>query len=872
MSFLTLRLAVVSSLVVAHAVGLRAQCPDGTPPPCSGVAPGRAIAKVAVSVPSASDRARHFLILPFRNVTRQPEQDWLVEGSTTMLSDALGRWQGVTVVSDERLYPALKRVGAVPGTVIDAPRVRRLAEETGGWTAVTGEVLSTGGHTRITARAVDVATNRELVRAASDVASGGDVRVAYDSVGLRLLRSAGLDSVASDLAGATTHNLDAYRAYLRGLARMRRSEIKTATTDFQEAVRLDSTFALAWVRLAEVTVSSEPGSLMNPGSKAAQYSARAVSLSAKLPPRQRQLVLANDALFRAQFAEARGILEALVAADSNDVEALAALTGIEMSDPVLVKVPGGQRPRGSVNRAARLAKRVAELDPSRHAMYSVLASIYANAGVPGVTPVFAVDRAPTSFSDFVQLVQQREHRRLYYPVFRDSIALVPVESLAFIPKDSLKAMRQRARAYGISWAQRWMSVASDEAAPFQLISELHALDGDYPAALRELAKAESLGVQTPAWSAPAKRLTYLGKSGDLAAATRLADSLTDAGFFAKPVNVNSLGDAGAWAFALHLLAPRAARARALLDQATSMRRALSSAGPPPEYIAYEILMGNTDPEEEPGISRAFRARQLDSLLKHVVEFGAADALGGFVPSMLPTVAEGVDPKRPRVAGLLKAADALAAAGRPVLAFQLASNAVVSDSTLEVEAATFPWYKAGATALNAVRVATNARFHPASASIGADQAVFEWKVDDSAPFVRNRAETPPDRGEYRWEVTLATDARYYRLRISEQGKIANSAPVSGTLADLLAPAARVVIAGAVGPNGVEKDTTALGGVGFRTEAAPGALRMIVTDRAVLDVLRRGRPAQARFQFYPCVQPLGTTGKLDCVNQVVPVTYP
>src|SRR4029077_1825354 len=209
----------------------------------------------------------------------------------------------------------------------------------------------------------------------------------------------------------------------------------------------------------------------------------------------------------------------------------------------------------------------------------------------------------------------REHRRLYATVFRDSIVLVPTESLAFIPKDSLKAMRERARASAIAWAQRWMSVAADEAAPFQLMAELNALDGNYPAALHALAKAESLGVQTPAWSAPARRLTYLGKSGDLAGAHRLADSLTDAGFFGKPVNVVSLGDAGAWAFAMHLLEERGTRARALLEQSTAVRRALNPSAPTPEYISYQVLMGNTDPEDEPAIPRAVRARQLDSLLK-----------------------------------------------------------------------------------------------------------------------------------------------------------------------------------------------------------------------------------------------------------------
>src|SRR3954466_7335488 len=133
---------VAASLTAVNAAA--AQCPDGSPPPCDTRRPGamQVIPIRPPAPPPAADRSRRFLILPFRNVTRQQEQDWLVEGSTTMLVDALQRWQGITVVSDEKRYPALKRAGITPGAVADATRVQRVAAETGGWTAVTGEVLS----------------------------------------------------------------------------------------------------------------------------------------------------------------------------------------------------------------------------------------------------------------------------------------------------------------------------------------------------------------------------------------------------------------------------------------------------------------------------------------------------------------------------------------------------------------------------------------------------------------------------------------------------------------------------------------------------------------------------------------------------------
>ena len=863
-----LRDGFVAALALALAApALRAQqCPDGTPPPCAARA--RPLARLAP--PARAERGRRFLVLPFRNVTRGEEQEWLVEGSTAILAEALGRWQGVSVVPDERLYPALRRAGITPGTVADPPRVRRVAEETGGWTAVSGDIYAIAGKVRVSARAYDVVTGQEVVRAASEVSAAADVRVAYDSVGTRLLRSAGLDSGAVDVGDATTRSLDAFRAYSRGLAHMRRAEIRGAQEAFQEAVRLDSTFALAWARLAEVTLAADPSSILNPQSRGAQFSARAVALSSRLPSRHRQLVLASDASFRAQFGEVRRLLSGLLAADSNDVEALQQMVGLEMFDPVLVTVPGGRRPRGSPNAAARLAERVIDLDPARHTTYALLASLFANAGIPGGTPVIGLDREPASIPDVMQAIQRRDFR-VYVPVLRDTLVLVPAESVAAIPRDSLQASRRRARAVARAWAQRWVAVAPGEAAARQLSSELLALDGEYQAALQEVAAAESLGVQTPAWSPQARRLLFLAKAGQLAAADRIADSLTSSGFFANPNLVMANQDAGAWTWMLHLLAGRPAQAVTLLDQTAAFFRLVAPGAAPPAFTAFRVLMGNSDPEKEPGIPRSLRAQVLDSALRNVTALAASDRLGPWVPLLLPVLAELAGQERARVPALLQAAESLAAGGRTALAFQLASNALEADSTAEPDVAGRAWYRAGADALHAVRLATQMRFHPGTATVSAERAVFEWRVDDAAPFTWNRAETPPGRGEYAWDVEAVAGGRYYRLTAGTPAVVPGTAPGSGTLADILVPSApRTVVTGAVDANGAPTDTTLLQGVALRTETAPGVLRMIVADRGVLDVLRRERPAQARFRFRPCARPVG--GAKQCVDERVTIGYP
>src|ERR1043166_6013480 len=314
---------------------------------------------------------------------------------------------------------------------------------------------------------------------------------------------------------------------------------------------------------------SDPASIMNPQSNLLRYSARAVSLASKLSPRDRDLVLANDAFFGAQFVKARGILDGLLAKDSNDVEAMSQLVHVEMADFVLTGPPGSQRPRGSKNRAVRLAKRVLEVDPSRQSIYGILASTYASAGVPGTQPAIGIDQEPASFPDLMRLSQQRQHLRVYYPLLRDTIILVPAESLSFIPRDTIDAWRRKARDAVRGWVERWVSVAPNDAAPYVSLSSVDAIDHDFRGALKALDKADAIGVHIPTLSVPVVRMTYLARLGDLRAATRLADSITGTPFFASPSNMLVNRDAASWAFTLQLIAGRFAKASTLFDQARS---------------------------------------------------------------------------------------------------------------------------------------------------------------------------------------------------------------------------------------------------------------------------------------------------------------
>ena len=838
-----------------------AQCPDGTPPPCARPAarPPR------VAVPAAAERARRFLVLPFRNITRAAEHEWMVEGSTTMLNDALSRWQEIRVVPDDRLYPALRSAGIAPGSVAAPEAVRRLSQATGGWTAVTGEFLATGGRVRVTARAVDVVTRRELARATSVVSEGADVRAAYDTIGAVMLRSAGLDAAAApDLTTTTTRSLDAYRAYLRGMAHANRSEVRRAQTAFQEAVRLDSAFALAWARLAEATFAVSPENFFDPAGAAVTQLARAHARSTQLPPKERRVIQSLDALMRGRIGEARATLQAALDEDSLDVEAMSQLSGVTAMDPILVPGPGGGRPRGSWNTALTLAKRVIELDPARHREYNTLVSLYL--GAAGWPPGIVVGRA-RELGSFAEMVRAQPDR-LFIPLFRDSIVLVPLESLPAVPRDTIQAARRRARDAARGWAQRWVAVAPGEAASWHAVAKVRELDGDFGAALAALVRAESLGVEEGFEPAPVRRMILSAKAGRLADAVRVNDSLWAARWFDSTNVVLANRTEGAnWSFALNLMTGHADRDAAMLERLTRQLAGLGLPDAVAEGRAFEVLVGNPYAWLDPPIAPEHLAAVADTVLAHPLRLARSGALSWWMPLLLNRIAGALDSSGRYAPRLVAAAFVLADSGLAELAWQVASNAVILDSAVAPRLADAPWYRTRSEDLERVRRDVQRRFAAATARVTDQELVVEWRVDGDSALSWFRAVVPPGRGEYRWQVEVAQPGHIDVAVVALAPRLPGNAPRRTPLAAILNASQRAVL---VGPDSAHLAPRP--GTTVRTELVAGGFRMIVRDSVWAARLLAARPREARFRFFPCYHDPAPPHREECVDQRVPIVYP
>jgi TolB-like protein len=270
------RAITASAALASLAVTARAQCPDGTPPPCR-VASARTAA--AMPAPPLS-----IAVLPFLSRSPDSADAYLADGMTEEIANQLthlGRLQ----VKARGLVAAQWRRTPDP---FDAARRLNVA-----W-FVHGNVRHVAGQLLV---------NVELVRAGSGEEAWA-TRFPRRDADVFAVQAEVAESVAVQVGGRLTpgeravitrrptRNNEAYRLYLYGNTRMGRrtpEDLREAVASFEQAVRLDSTYAAAWARLAvardiQASWSWEPqignDSLLAIGRRAARRAVALDSLSA----------------------------------------------------------------------------------------------------------------------------------------------------------------------------------------------------------------------------------------------------------------------------------------------------------------------------------------------------------------------------------------------------------------------------------------------------------------------------------------------------------------------------------------------------------------------------------------------------------------
>jgi TolB-like protein/tetratricopeptide (TPR) repeat protein len=235
-------LLAVASLVGASVPSLRAQCPDGTPPPCDRAA-----------TPARTPPPNSVAILYFDNLSRDSADEYLADGLTEQLIVRLGRVERL----DVRLRSEVQRYHGRPLT--DPAAVARTLNTR---YLLTGSVRKVGPRVVVTVELSQPLARRSRV--------WGDV-IDRSSIDVLDIEAGIADSVASAVAGRLrpeeraevtrrpTRDARAYDLFQQADAYMRRftsssgneADVRSAVAFYRAALERDSAFVAAWAGLAQ---------------------------------------------------------------------------------------------------------------------------------------------------------------------------------------------------------------------------------------------------------------------------------------------------------------------------------------------------------------------------------------------------------------------------------------------------------------------------------------------------------------------------------------------------------------------------------------------------------------------------------------------
>ncbi len=194
-----------------------------------------------------AEREPAVAVLPFVNMSSDPDQEFFADGMAEELINALTQVAGLRVIARTSAF-SFKGTNADIATIgkrLDVPAV------------VEGSVRKAGNRLRITAQLIDVAGGHHLWSEVFD-RPADDVFEIQDEIARKIvmtIRPKLLGAVAEPLVTRPTESQEAYALYLRAGSRVRsqdRWDLRSAIEMLRDATTIDPSFADAWARLALV--------------------------------------------------------------------------------------------------------------------------------------------------------------------------------------------------------------------------------------------------------------------------------------------------------------------------------------------------------------------------------------------------------------------------------------------------------------------------------------------------------------------------------------------------------------------------------------------------------------------------------------------
>jgi TolB-like protein len=224
-----------------------------------------------------ADRKQSLAVLPFVNMSSDPENEYFSDGITEELLNVLAQEQGLQVTARTSSF-AFK----------DRNRdIKQIGVQLGAKSILEGSVRKAGNRIRITAQLINAADGYHIWSETYD-RQLEDIFAVQDEIAQkitnRLREKLTLEPEAKNAAKPHTSNMNAYKIYLKGLFHANKwtqEDAEIALSEFHKAIEMEPDFALAYTRLSTVHIylgASAKKPMHQEYTRAREYALKAIQL------------------------------------------------------------------------------------------------------------------------------------------------------------------------------------------------------------------------------------------------------------------------------------------------------------------------------------------------------------------------------------------------------------------------------------------------------------------------------------------------------------------------------------------------------------------------------------------------------------------
>ena len=185
-------------------------------------------------------------MLPFVNMSSDPENEYFSDGITEEIINALTKVDGLQVTSRTSCF-------SFKGKNED---IRNIGTQLGVNTILEGSVRKSGNKVRITAQLINVNNGYHLWSESYDRLLADILEIQDEistKIAFNLKEKLSKSAIKESLVNVTTRNIDAYNSYLKGLFHLNKwnpENAKKAIAFFEESIQKEPSMVEAYVKLA----------------------------------------------------------------------------------------------------------------------------------------------------------------------------------------------------------------------------------------------------------------------------------------------------------------------------------------------------------------------------------------------------------------------------------------------------------------------------------------------------------------------------------------------------------------------------------------------------------------------------------------------